>query len=104
MTERFSIHCGDCLDWLKAQPADSVDLVFGSPLRRLARRCRDAARRPVQPANAAADFFPPVTLKRWHRWVRAAAATVATASGVLPGSKPWGHEFKSTTKEQVDGP
>lgn len=27
----FSIHRGDCLEWFRAMPADSVDLVLGSP-------------------------------------------------------------------------
>lgn len=34
---RWSIEQADCLDWLAQLPADSVDLVFGSPPYRLAR-------------------------------------------------------------------
>jgi hypothetical protein len=29
--DRWRIDCADCLDWFRAQPADSLDLVFGSP-------------------------------------------------------------------------
>jgi hypothetical protein len=29
--DRYRIDRADCLDWLRAWPADGVDLVFGSP-------------------------------------------------------------------------
>lgn len=31
MGQARSLICGDCLDWLRAQQDDSVDLIFGSP-------------------------------------------------------------------------